>query len=31
MWAMIQGGLIEDSYQPDVSEYGTIAIGALIR
>ena len=31
MWTLIQGGLIEDSYQTNVSEYGTVAIGALIR
>ncbi len=31
MWKMIQGERIEDSYHPDFSEYGTIAIGALIQ
>jgi HD-GYP domain-containing protein (c-di-GMP phosphodiesterase class II) len=31
MWEMIQGERIEDSYHPDFSEYGTIAVGALIQ
>jgi HD-GYP domain-containing protein (c-di-GMP phosphodiesterase class II) len=31
MWEMIQYGRTEDSYEPDSSEYGTTAIGALIQ